>query len=360
VLLLVAGMTVRKLQMVASANVGFAMENVAVLDVSLSRYGLAPDAAAAYWRALRDGVAADTRVQGVTLSTWAPMGNGSAQSDYSDAPGLKVTTMTVDPNFHNLLRIPILAGRGFQAGDTRQNAVIISRRLAERMYGATDVVGQSFPKGGDGPQATIVGIAADAKLIRITASNVAESYSPMETREFASAILIARVERGQLDALRQAAQKVNPAVTPGVRWMKDDFEKKLLEPRMTSAGATFMGGLALTLTCIGIFGLVAYTVSLRTKEIGIRLALGAGRESVLWLVLKGLAGPVAAGLVLGAALVLLGLAKPLSGAPLFIDSSDPLAIAISLGLLAAAGLVASYVPAIRALRIDPSSALREE
>ena len=129
---------------------------------------------------------------------------------------------------------------------------------------------------------------------------------------------------------------------------------------MTSAGATFMGGLALTLTCIGIFGLVAYTVSLRTKEIGIRLALGAGRESVLWLVLKGLAGPVAAGLVLGAALVLLGLAKPLSGAPLFIDSSDPLAIAISLGLLAAAGLVASYVPAIRALRIDPSSALREE
>jgi len=360
VLLLVAGMAVRKLQSVASANVGFEMDNIAVMRVELGRYGLAPEGAGAYWRALRDAAAADPRVRGVALSTYAPMGSSSAQSDFRDTPGLRVTTMTVDPNFHALMQIPILAGRPLQPGDTRESAIVISRRLAERMYGGTDVVGQSFPKSGDGKRATIVGIAADARLIRITASNMAESYSPMEPSDLPAAILLARVESGQIDALRAVAQRVNPAITPAVRWMKDDFEKKLMEPRMMSAGAAFMGGLALTLICIGIFGLVAYTVLLRTKEIGIRLALGAGRESVLWLVLGGLAVPVAVGGLLGAALVLVGLAKPLAGAPLFMDSSDPYAIAASLAALGVAGLLASYLPAIRALRIDAAAALREE
>jgi len=360
ILVLVAGMTVRKLQTVAAGAAGFNIQDVAVLDVSLSRYGLSPQASAAYWQALRDAAAADSRVHGVTLSSLAPMGRSSAQTTYNDAPGIRVLTMSVDASFHDLFRIPILAGRAFQPGDTRANAVIISRRLAERMYGNTDVVGRGFPRSGDGPRATIVGIAADANLIRITASNMAESYWPMAPDELSNAILMARVGSSQIDALRAAARTVNPAITPAVRWMRDDFEAKLLAPRLTSAAAGFMGILALVLTAIGIFGLVAYTVSLRTREIGIRLALGAHGRSVLWLVLQGLTWPVVIGLAVGAVAVVFGLAKPLAGDPLFVDVSDPLAIATALALLATAGFAAGGLPALRAVRIDPSTALREE
>lgn len=360
VLLLIAGMTAKKLQSLASADLGFSMNHIAVMEVSLSQYGLQADAAAAYWRAVRDAVAGNGRVSGVALTTLAPMGNSLATTDYNDAPGLKVTTMTVDADFHGLLQIPILTGRKFEAADTRESAIIISRRLAETMYGTLDVLGRSFPKSGDGPRATIVGVAADARLIKVVATDTAESYSPMGPKDLSNAILLARVDSADATVLRRAAQSVSPAIAPAVRWMKDDFDKKLLAPRMTIAGAGFMGGLALILTCIGISGLVSYTVSLRTKEIGIRLALGAEKNSVLWLVLRGLIWPVSIGAVVGAFAATFGLARPLSGQPLFLDPGDPLTVTLSLAVLAASGMIAGSLPALRALAIDPSSALRQE
>lgn len=361
ILLLIAGMTARKFQEVATADLGFQFDNVAVLEVSLGQYGLTPEAASNYWTALRDNAAADPRLRGVALATTVPLGRSLHEGTFDrDAPDLKVTGMTVDAPFFELFQIRLLAGRNFQAGDTLDNSVIISRRLAERMYGSINVIGQAFPKSGEGRRATIVGVAADAKLIKITATNTAESYSPMTPDRMKDALLMTRVDNNQLDALRSAANRVNSSITPAVRWMREDFESRMLAPKLMSLGAGAIGLLALALTSIGIFGLVAYTVSLRTKEIGIRMALGARAESVLWLIVRGLTWPVAIGAGIGAVAVLFGLSKVLQGEPFFVDSTDPLAIAGALAALVTAALAASLSPAARALRIDPSSALREQ
>lgn len=361
ILLLVAGMMARKFQDVATADLGFQFDNIAVLEVSLGQYGLTPDAASSYWTALRDNAASDPRLRGVALATTVPLGRSLHESTFDrDAPDLKVTGMTVDAPFFELFQIPLLAGRNFERGDTRDNAVIISRRLAQRMYGTVNVIGEAFPKSGEGRRATIVGVAADAKLIKITATNTAESYSPMVPESMKDALLMARVDNNQLDALRAAASRVNPSITPAVRWMREDFESRMLAPKLMSLGASAVGLLALALTSIGIFGLVAYTVSLRTKEIGIRMALGARAERVLWLIVRGLTWPVSIGAGIGAFVVVFGLAKVLQGEPFFVDATDPLAIVGALSALVIAALAASLSPAARALRIDPSSALREQ
>jgi len=268
--------------------------------------------------------------------------------------------MTVDPAFLPLMRIPILAGRNLEPGDTPASAVVISRRLAERMYGSLDVLGKTFPKTGAGSRATIVGVAADARLIKVTATNTAESYRPLTGTSLQDALMLARVNSGSLEPLRAVANQVNPTITPAVHWMKSDFERRLLAPRMTGIAATALGFLGLGLTAIGIFGLVAYTISLRTREIGIRVALGARSRGVLWLVVRDLAWPMGIGAAAGTAVVLGGLAKPLSGEPLFADPGDPISVSFSLGILLAGAMAASLIPAARALRIDPSTALRDQ
>ena len=141
--------------------------------------------------------------------------------------------------------------------------------------------------------------------------------------------------------------------------MKDDFEKKLLEPRMTSAGATFMGGLALTLTCIGIFGLVAYTVSLRTKEIGIRLALGAGRDRVVGMVLRESVLMVVAGILAGLPLAYF-LPRLVDSLLYGLEATDPGQFVGATLVLLVTAIVAAWIPAWRASRLDPMTALREE
>jgi len=358
VLLLVAAAMTRKLQSMSETDLGFEINKIAVMEVALERYGMESDAAANYWRALRESVNANQAAQGVALSVFAPLGRGSSSSVYADSPGLTVTDMTVDADFFKLLRIPLLTGRTFESSDTRETAIIVSRSLAERMYGSLEVLGKNFPKSGEGQRATIIGITEDAKLMRITATNGAESYRPLTPSDLSGARLLAKVEN--LNVLRTAAHAVNPAILPSLRWMHGDLEDKLQAPRLARTAAGFVGLLALSLTSIGIFGLIAYTVSLKTREIGIRMALGAQSQSVLWLLLRGLAWPVAIGAGVGALVVFFGLAKPLAGDPLYADPSDPMTVVVSLAVLVAAGMIAGCVPAVRALRIDPSRALRED
>jgi ABC-type antimicrobial peptide transport system permease subunit len=168
------------------------------------------------------------------------------------------------------------------------------------------------------------------------------------------------VKADTLEPLRAAARRVNPAIIPTVRWMKSDLERRLEAPKLTSMVSAGVGLLTMALTAIGIFGLVAYTVSLRTREVGIRLALGAGANHVLWLVLKGLMGPIVLGALLGALVVMFGLAGILRGEPFYAEAADPVAIALGLLVLGVSGAAACLAPAARALRISPTEALRQQ
>lgn len=360
-LLVVAGMTIRSVQRALDASAGFDWKRAAVLSMPLERQGMTADAARLYWYQVKDRVVAHPEVEGAAMVTAAPLGGRVYQTNFSDTPGLETLVQNVDPEYFTVMRIPLLSGRAFGPAD--QNAVILSRRLALAMYGTLDVVGQRFPKtireGGFAPS-TIVGLASDAHSIKVEANNVAELYQPIGPKDFPEVFLVARARRDAdlLPRVLREAAMIDPTVIPTAHAMRHDFENRMQGPRLTSAIASGVGVLTLALACLGIFGVVSYGVALRTKEIGIRVALGARQPALLRSIVGQVLTPVGAGVLIGLALAIpAGLA--LQAEPLYLSGADPLAFAIGLGIFAMAGAVAALWPAYRVLRRNPVEALRQ-
>jgi len=358
-LLIVAGMMARNVQRIMTTDLGFEYEQAGVLEAGLAKYGIADTAARAYWIAVKERVLADPETLDATMASAPPLGGRIHQAGYDDSPRLQVFSNHVDPEFFKVMEISTVAGRVFEPGDDPAATVIISRLLAQDMYGTLDVVGKRFPR--SKPTDTIVGVSDDAHSIRIEASNVAELYRPLAVGDYNDAVLIARA-RGDvtriLPVLRDAAA-VDSRVVPGVRLLKDDFASRLREMQIPSAIAVATGVLTLFMACLGIFGVVSYGVALRTREIGIHMALGARRPAILQLVLHQVLSPVTIGMVLGlAAAVPIGMV--LSTAPFYLPSVDPVVYVTALLVFASAATTAAMVPALRVLRTDPIRALRHD
>jgi hypothetical protein len=306
-------------------------------------------------------VTAHPEVEKAAIVTAAPLGGRVFQTGYRDTPGLETLVQNVDPEYFAVMRIPLMSGRLFGPGD--ENTVIVSRRLALAMYGTLDVLGRAFPKPAEGRSAessTIIGVASDAHSIKVEANNVAELYRPLTAPDFSEVFLVARA-RQDADLLprilRDAAAAVDPRVIPTAHAMREDFDRRMQGPRLTSAIATGIGVLTLALACLGIFGVVSYGVALRTKEIGIRVALGAQQPALLRAILRQVLTPVGVGVVIGLVLAIpVGLV--LGSEPFYLESTDPVAIAMSLAMFGAAASTAALWPAYRTLRRNPVQALR--
>ena len=371
-LLIVAGMMVRSVQRVVDTNPGFDYDRAAVLAVQLGRYGIAEDAARAYWTSVKERVLAHPEVEQAAIVTAAPLGGRVFETIYDGMRGLSVLSQHVDPEYFDTMRIPLLAGRLFKPGEA--GTLVVSRQLALAMYGTLDVLGRSYPNtesrarnsvaGGPvrslrAPEGTIIGIAADAHAIKVNATNVTELYRPLAVDDYSEVSLVARARRDAgmlLPVLREAAT-TDPRVIPTVRAMRDDFNRRMRGPRMAGAISSGIGVLTLLLVCLGIFGMVSYGVALRTKEIGIRVALGAKQPALLRAILRQVLTPVAAGMVVGlAAAVPLG--RALSGEPFYVQAADPLVFAGALAIFAGAGTIAALWPALRMIKADPVQALR--
>jgi predicted permease len=362
-LLVVAGAMARGLQRLLVADPGFSFDRVALADVSLGRYGVSSDAARAYWSDVTPIVASHPDVERMSLVYPAPLGGAVNQSGYgSDSGPLAITVMRVDPAFFELLNIPLLAGRNFTATDDR-SVVIISRRVALKMYGTLDVLGKRYPRTDQGRNArTIIGIAGDASVMQPRASNSAEEYMILDAAHLPEAALLVRSRTDPqrlLTPLRQAAKSGDRRVSADTRLLASEYEAKLRGPRLASTIAGLVAGLVLTLACLGIFGVVAYAVKLRTKEIGIRRALGAGAPDVYGTLLRQLAWPVGIGTLLGTATGF-GASLVLGHAPFHLAVADATAPVVAFIVFAVAGLAAALVPASRALSADPLRALRHE
>ena len=298
VLLIVAVQMVRGLRNLLAADLGFEYRQVAVMD------GVPPvqgAAARAYWDEVKRAITARPDVELVTLASQAPLGDSESESHYNAAPGLAVTTSHVEPAFFELMRIPLLAGRNFRPDDDAGSVVIISRRLALAMYGSLDVLGEGFPRSAS-TRRTIVGISKDAPLLKPGAMTVAEQYTPIGLDDYAGALLLAR-SRGNPASLaapmRAAARASDRRVIASTWLMRTSYEERVRSRSFASAVAGITGMLALVLACFGIFGVVSYGVAMRTKEIGIRRALGATGTSVMTMVMRQLALPVGIGILSG-------------------------------------------------------------
>ncbi|HEX6163550.1 MAG TPA: ABC transporter permease [Vicinamibacterales bacterium] len=354
-LLIVAGMMIRTVQRAIASSEGFDYQRAAVLSMPLGRYGLKTEAARNYWYEVKARVLAHPEVESAAIVTAPPLGGRVNETNFRDTPGLRTLTQSVDPEYFDTMKIPLMSGRTFAPGDER--TVIVSRRLAMEMYGSIDVLGRAFPK--SGADDTIIGVAADAHTIRPDANDVAELYRPLEVADFSYVEMVvrARNEADRLPPILREAAMSDPRVIPSAHAMHEDFDRRMQGPRIASAIASGIGVLTLALACLGIIGVVSYGVALRTKEIGIRVALGARQPALLRSIVRQVLRPVAAGAIIGLALAIpTGLA--LASEPFYLENADPVAFGVALTVFGAAIAAALIWPAMQVLKRNPVDALR--
>lgn len=358
-LLIVAGAIFQGLRQLLETDPGFRTERAALLDVSLTRHGIAGENARAYWMHLQQTLAPNSQFAAVELAYPAPLGGALSTTGYPEPDGLTTTVMQVGPRFFEVLEIPLLAGRTFTPTDG-ESVVIVSRRLALRLYGSIDVIGKRFPQ----PHSTrtIVGVAGDAALFARRGNFAGEEYVPLEPGQYAEAVLVARGRIGAeslLDPLRQAARLADARVLPRTVRLQSAYDARFRAPRLARLISGLVAALVLALACLGIGGVVAYAVKVRTKEIGIRRALGADARRVCALLLRQLAVPVGVGLAAGAALGVAA-SQTLAGEPFYLTAPDTRGSVFAILIFVLAALIAALAPASRALAIDPVHALRHE
>ncbi len=240
-------------------------------------------------------------------------------------------------------------------GDTQ--VIVIGESLAHAVWPGVDPLGRKFTMGAD---YTVVGVAGSARLTNVQDSDSVEVYLPVELGDLPSLFVLVKASALPEDMLRPAAliaKSIDPAILPEIQMMKTSFRQKLHGAEYSALSVSLLEVVAQLLACLGIVGLVAYAVSQRTKEIGIRMALGANPSHVLTVVLRQFSRPVFAGLLVGVGGAV-ALSELLRGVLYGVSNLDPIAYLGSIGIFSVTVVVAAVLPARRALRVDPMRALR--
>jgi putative ABC transport system permease protein len=287
-----------------------------------------------------------------------------------DAEAPPADARWIEPGYFGVMRVPILQGRAIEERDDEQapRAAVISRSMADRFWPGADPLGRRFrpvAKDGDAPWLTVVGVSGDIVHQWLGRRNFPTYYQSMrqETRRELG-FVVRTAGTGDTSALAPALREALRAVDPDVPAervmdMRAAIRLSTIGPRYIAGIMSAFGALALLLAVSGVYGVLAYRVELRTLEIGVRVALGATRRDVLGMALGQAARLAAVGIVLGGTLAVMGgraLGSLLRGAV----GVEPLLLAgVALSLAAAAG-AAAWIPARRALAVDPARALRAE
>jgi putative ABC transport system permease protein len=374
-LLVVAGLAVRSAGAMLRGPQGYEPDHLLTLGFTLpeDRYPGAEER-----RALaRDALGRLSRLPGVTHVAYANVlpargGNSSRPIEVEGAPAPdpsnppRVDARSVSPGYFDALGIPVLAGRGLEAEDdsTSLPVAVVSRSLAERYFPGVDPLGRRFKAGGEeAPWLTVVGVSGDVIHQWFARRNYPTFYRPYDQDPRAEVALAVRTT-GDPESLaasaRAALMEVDPELpASGVESMRRAIGLSTIGLQYVAAIMAVFGGLALILALTGVYGVMSYRVSLRTSEIGVRVALGASRLDVLRLTLGQALRLTAAGLLLGGALGSAA-ARALSAALMGAVPFDATTFAGFTALLATGALFAAWVPARRALAVDPARALRAE
>lgn len=374
-LLFGAALFVRSLQAASDLDLGFATRDAAVVDVSTTANEYTTEERVAFIEALTRRLEAEAGITHVAVTGRMPLDLGVMNTSF-DIPGIEpppdqnrhyLEFAGVTPAYFETMGIEILEGRAFQESDRTgaPDVVILSRAAADRYWPDGSALGRTLYAGADGSRPlTVVGVADNVKIWSLGEAPFAYMYRPyFQGLENSSFSVVARGTRpgGEIAAtIRDEARAIDPDIfITEVGTMEDHLGYAYFLPRMAAAILSFVGLLALTLACLGLYGMVSYAVSRRTREMGIRIALGAERSKVVALVLK-------SGLVLvavGAGIGIVGSVFVGRIADQFLYGAgalDPLAIAAAPLVLALVAATATYLPARRASRVDPVRALRSE
>lgn len=365
VLLIVASLLVRATERAMFVNPGFEYERIVTIRPNLVAHGYEPGPAQAYMDTLLGRVRGLPGVASASLASTVPLGNRRTVLQVEiDGRRLDVHVSKVDPQFFQTMQIPLLRGRDLVRGE--KEAMVVSESLAQRRWPNEDPIGKRFQTGVDDAGApigfTVVGVSSSARTVAREDVEAVEGYFPADRAEMASMSLVVRTSAPPEDlaaSMSSIAKSLDPTILPEVDLMKRSFRKKLESVERSAAAVSLLSVSALLLACVGIVGLVAFAVSQRTKEIGIRIALGAKRTHVIGVVLRQFSRPVLFGLlagVIGAGLVTQLLRRELYG----VSHLDPMAYLAAIGVFIVTATLAALLPARKALRIDPLRALRHE
>jgi len=372
--LVCAGLFVRSLQNARAADVGFSdPAQVLLVDTDLSPGNLTSDSVAVPTIArLLEAVRAVPGVQAASIDDQVPLGFTGGSSSTADVEGytprqgenMSLNRHSVGDDYFRTMGIPIVRGRGIEARDVAPGAprvVVVNERFVRRFWPDQDPIGRRIDQGGG--WATVVGVAKDGKYRNLNEDPQTVVYHPYAAsvpRDFTIHVRAAGDPKALTAPLRRAVTGVS-ADLPflDVRTMAEHMQAAVFAQKLGAYMLAGFGVLALFLSAIGIYGVMSYAVSRRTREIGVRVALGAARRDVVGMVVGGAMRLAAVGLVIGGAAAL-GAGQLLRSQLLGISPRDPVTFAAIGLLLGAVAFVASWLPARRAAAVDPLVALRYE
>jgi len=384
VILVGAGLLVRTLANLRSIDVGFDSHNILIFGIDPTLIGYKDAQLDSFYRDLQGRLAETPGVKSASYSMMPLLSNGILVTSFH-WPGTppdktsEADMLGVGPNFFETLHIPFLAGHGFNASDFKVSAlnggptptsaptpVIVNQAFVQKYLAKESPLGKRFgesPAGPDGlatPGYEIIGVVRDAKYNSLRREIHAMMYMPQSFGGASFELRTAADPQAILPAIREAVAQVNTNLPLfDVKTESQQIDRLLFQERLVARLSGFFALLALVLACVGLYGLLSYEVSRRTREIGIRMALGARPGSVLKLVLR--QGIVLA--IVGATVgigVALGVTRYLASMLFEVHANDPLTMIAVAVLLILVALAACYIPARRAMRVDPLVALRYE
>ncbi len=373
VLLVCAGLVVRSLQVAQRTRPGFTPENAVTLSFDLGLQGYTEEKGRAFQRQILERAQSLPGVRSVALVSTLPL---SLDYSYSSiyVEGQSITPSTnlplaipneISPNYFRTMEIP-LRGRDFSDHDDKEQSrvAIVNETFARRFFPGRDAIGGRFNHGGpDKPYWEIIGVAADGKYNSLGENAKPAFYRPLLRNYSTNATLVARTFGGSqsaINGLRSELLNLDPTLPVyNVETLSEHMSLPLFPFRMAAIVLGSFGVLAIVLAAIGIYGVMSYVVAGRTREVGVRMALGAARGDVLFLIMRQGMSLALIGLGFGL-LIAFGAAQLLVKVLFGVSPADPLTFAgVSLLLALVAGL-ACYVPARRATKVDPLVALRYE
>ena len=372
-LLVVAALLMRSLAAAQRTNPGFAVNRLAIVSTDTTMLGYTAARSQQFYDQAVAKIAALPGVESVALATrvplqvnpnrweiWVP---GRHQpGDHGDT----VEVTTVSPEYFATMGVAIVEGRGFTAGDRLDapRVAVVNETLARRLWPGQSAIGKVFhTRGGEGPAFQIVGVSADHKVLTLSEPptpflHVARAQRPSpysaivaRTRSDAGALL--RDMRGELLALDPNTVFVENQT------MESEVDATLLPMRASAWLVTGVGLVAMLLAAIGLYGVIAYSVARRTREIGIRMAIGARPAEVVAMVMRQGLLVAGVGLIVGCMLAA-GVTHAMGGVLYGITAADPVSWLVAAGLLLAVSTLANNIPAHRASRVSPTDALRME
>ena len=367
-----AGLFVRSMRDAQKMDPGFEPKNLFMLAFDLGALHYDEGHGQQFLRAVVERANATPGVKAAAVASNFPLGGGFARTVFpegeDESTGYRGTLTQLDDittGYFDALRIPLVRGRVFTDADRKETTpvAIINEAMAKKFWPNQEAIGKRFHFFGDTMLREVVGIARNSTVNAIGEDPVPLVYLPV-AQDYAPAATLQVQTTGKpepvIAGVRAQIQSLEPnlAIT-NVQTIGEIIDQGLWAPEMGAALLTVFGGLAMVLAAVGVYGVLAYSVTQQTREIGIRMAMGAERRDVLGLVVGQGLKLTGAGLALGI-LVALGLTRQLSSLLFNVSAYDPLTYAGVTVILVSVALLACYIPARRATRVDPLVALRYE